>query len=172
MKAIHRLFSLLPILAVLLFAGCAQKQGNADASGRTGYDSDNVSGTPLPERREGTAFFGPNVQRGQFASVQFDFDSFAIRGSEEGKVRAVADALRGNSSSLIIAGFTDSRGTAEYNRALGEKRAGAVRERLIGMGISGQRIQTVSFGMEMPVSPGNSESDHAQNRRAEFGLAR
>ncbi|MBS0656950.1 MAG: OmpA family protein [Verrucomicrobia bacterium] len=172
MHALTRLLTLIPMLALLLFAGCAQKQGNTDASGRTGYDSDSVTGTPLPERREGTAFFGPNVQRGQFASVQFDFDSFAIRGSEEGKVRAVADFLRGSQASLIIAGFTDSRGTAEYNRALGEKRAGAVRERLISFGISGQRIQTVSFGMEMPVSPGNSESDHAQNRRAEFGIAR
>lgn len=167
-----RLLSTLLAAAALILTGCAQKQGNDAASGRTGYDSDNVTGTPLPERREGMSFLGPNVQRGQFASVLFDFDSYSIRGGEEGKVRAVADFLKGSQASLIIAGFTDARGTAEYNRALGEKRAGAVRERLISMGVSPQRIQTVSFGLELPVDPGTSESAYAQNRRAEFGIAR
>lgn len=167
-----RSISIIAAVLALVLAGCGQKQPGDNNSARTGYDTDNVTGTPLPDRRDGMSFLGPNVQRGQFASVLFDFDSFSIRGSEEGKVRAVAEFLRGSQASLIIAGFTDSRGTAEYNRALGEKRAGAVRERLISMGISGQRIQTVSFGMEMPVSQGNSESDHAQNRRSEFGIAR
>ena len=73
---------------------------------------------------------------------------------------------------MIIAGFTDERGTEEYNRGLGERRALSVREALIKAGISGGRIQTVSFGEEMPVDSGGSEAAWAANRRAEFGVVR
>lgn len=158
-------------LTLLLLGGCAQKAGNT-ASNQTGFDRDNVTGTPLPGREDGVSFLSPNVQRGQFTPVYFDFDSFSVRGSEAGKIRSMAEALKGAGSTLIIAGFTDARGTAEYNRALGEKRAGAVREALISSGVSGQRIQTVSFGMEMPADSGSGEDAYAKNRRAEFGLAR
>ncbi len=164
---------LLPLLALaLLLTACPSQKAGEPNTGVTGYDQDRVSGTPLPARNEGVSFLGPGVQRGQFAAVQFDFDSFAVRASEAGKVMQVAEFLRGGQASLIVAGFTDARGTAEYNRALGEKRAGAVRERLIGLGINPQRIQTVSFGMELPVDSGSSEDAYARNRRAEFGIAR
>ena len=96
----------------------------------------------------------------------------AVGANEIPKIQAVADFLSRAQNSLIIAGFTDARGTPEYNRALGEKRAGAVREQLIRMGISPGRIQTVSFGMEMPVDSGSSESAYAKNRRAEFGVTK
>jgi peptidoglycan-associated lipoprotein len=89
-----------------------------------------------------------------------------------GKVQAVADFMRSSRDNVIIAGFTDERGTEEYNRGLGERRALAVREKLIGLGISGGRVQTVSFGEEMPVSSGGGEAAWAANRRAEFGVVR
>jgi hypothetical protein len=85
---------------------------------------------------------------------------------------AVAAALKGSSSSLIIAGFTDERGTAEYNRGLGERRAQAVRQSLIEKGLSASQIQTVSFGSEMPVDSASNESAWAKNRRAEFGVGK
>ena len=78
----------------------------------------------------------------------------------------------GNSSEIIIAGFTDERGTAEYNRGLGERRAGSVRESLIAQGVDGNRIQTVSFGMEMPADSGHDEAAWAKNRRAEIGVTK
>jgi peptidoglycan-associated lipoprotein len=89
-----------------------------------------------------------------------------------GKVQAVADFMRSSKQNMIIAGFTDERGTEEYNRGLGERRALAVREKLIGLGISGGRVQTVSFGEEMPASSGGGEAAWAANRRAEFGVVR
>ena len=73
---------------------------------------------------------------------------------------------------MIVAGFTDERGTADYNRALGEKRAGAVREALIADGVDPASVQTVSFGAEMPVDPASNESAWAKNRRGEFGITR
>ena len=153
-------------LALLLIASGCQKKG----SGNAGTMGDYVSGTPLPERREGTSFFGGNVERGQFQPVYFDFDSQTIRGSESGKIQQIANFMKQGSSQIIIAGFTDERGTAEYNRGLGDRRAGAVRESLISQGIDGGRIQTVSFGLEMPADPGHNEAAWAKNRRAEVGV--
>lgn len=148
--------------------GCGQR-GGGQSAGATG---DYVNGTPLPERREGTSFFGGNVQRGQFSPIYFDFDSQSIRSSESGKIQEIATFMKGGSTEIIIAGFTDERGTAEYNRGLGDRRAGAVRESLIAQGVSGNRIQTVSFGMEMPADSGHNESAWAKNRRAEIGVVR
>ena len=127
---------------------------------------------PLPERTDGAAFLGGGVAKGQFSPVQFGFDSVEVSGSEMGKVQAVADFMRSSKSDVIIAGFTDERGTEEYNRGLGERRALAVREKLVGLGLSGGRIQTVSFGEEMPVAPGGGEAAWAANRRAEIGVVR
>ena len=146
--------------------GCG-KTGGEQGAGSTG---DYVSGTPLPERREGTSFFGGNVERNRFRPIYFDFDSQTVRASESGKIQEIADFMKSSSSEIIIAGFTDERGTAEYNRGLGDRRAGAVRENLIGDGVEGSRIQTVSFGLEMPADSGHNETAWAKNRRAEIGV--
>ena len=164
--------SLVFALALLtLAAGCAKKQG-AGGAAYTGSDSDTVNGTPLPERQEGVSFMDPSVSKSRFAPVHFAFDSFNIDPADAAKVEAVARFLQGGSNNVIVAGFCDERGTAEYNRALGEKRAGAVREALIADGVDPNRVQTVSFGAEMPVDPSSNESAWARNRRAEFGVTR
>ena len=157
-------------LLALFFAvaGCGGRRGD-QSSGTTG---DYVNGTPLPERREGTSFFGSNVQRGQFRPIYFDFDSQSVRASETGRIQEIASFMKSNSSEIVIAGFTDERGTAEYNRGLGDRRAGAVRESLISQGVEANRIQTVSFGLEMPADAGHSENAWAKNRRAEIGVVK
>jgi peptidoglycan-associated lipoprotein len=137
-----------------------------------GVDGDFVSGVPWPSRQDGAAFMGGNVSKGQFPPVQFGYDSFEVSSSEMSKVQAVAEAMKGSRNDMIIAGFTDERGTEEYNRGLGERRALAVREALISQGVSGGRVQTVSFGEEMPVDSGGGEAAWAANRRAEFGVIR
>jgi peptidoglycan-associated lipoprotein len=156
------------VVLALAISSCSKKGGGQEA-GTTG---DYVTGTPLPERREGTSFFSGNVNRNQFQPIYFDFDSQTIRGAETGKIQQIADFMNGNSSEIIIAGFTDERGTAEYNRGLGERRAESVRESLISAGIDGGRIQTVSFGLEMPADPGHDEAAWAKNRRAEIGVTK
>jgi peptidoglycan-associated lipoprotein len=154
-------------LAVTLDA-CKKKGADAYA----GIEGDYVAGTPLPDRLEGANFFGANVTRGQFSPVYFGYDSFSVSDSELNKVQQVASAMKSMSQTIIIAGFTDERGTEEYNRGLGEKRAQSVRDALISQGVSGGRIQTVSFGEEMPADSGNNESAWAMNRRAEFGVVK
>ena len=157
------------IVFLLVFvAGCAKKRSSQTA-GATG---DYVTGTPLPEQQEGTSFLSSNVDRQQFQPIYFDFDSQTIRSSENGKIQQIASFLQQSNSQIIIAGFTDERGTAEYNRGLGERRAESVREALIAMGGNAENVQTVSFGMEMPADPGHDEAAWAKNRRAEIGVVK
>ena len=164
---VRQIFALL--LVTFLAAGCAGKKGNQT----TGATGDYVTGTPLPERPEaGTSFLSSNVDRNQFQPIYFDFDSQTINSSENGKIQQIASFLQQGNSQIIIAGFTDERGTAEYNRGLGERRAESVREALIATGANAGNIQTVSFGMEMPADPGHDEAAWAKNRRAEIGVVR
>jgi len=137
-----------------------------------GSEGDYVTGTPLPPREEGVSFLSNNVTKGQFAPIFFPFDSSEIGSSETGKLRQIASFLKSSQRSIILAGFTDERGTEEYNRGLGESRAEAVRNHLISLGIAPNRIQTVSFGQEMPADPGHNETAWAKNRRAETGVVR
>ena len=162
----------LPLLVVLLGALALLPSCKTKDQFASGMDGDFVDGVPLPERTYGASYLGGGVSKGQFSPVQFGFDSFEVSAAEMGKVQAVADFMRSSRDNVIIAGFTDERGTEEYNRGLGERRALAVREKLIGLGIGGGRVQTVSFGEEMPVSSGGGEAAWAANRRAEFGVVR
>ena len=94
-----------------------------------------------------------------------------MRAGEKSKVAAVADYLKANSSAAVkIEGHCDERGTDEYNRALGERRALAVREELVGLGIDPSRADTISFGRNRPIDTGHSDASHAKNRRAAFVL--
>lgn len=168
---ITRLASLLLATALALsFSSCAKNKSGSNTSGAT--DGDYVNGTPLPDRQEGVSFLGGNVDRNKFSPVYFGFDSYTVGGGERGKIDQVASFLQSDGATLIIAGFTDERGTPEYNRGLGERRAQAVREALIRAGADGSRIQTVSFGAEMPADGGSGEGAWAKNRRAEFGVVR
>ena len=73
-----------------------------------------------------------------------------------------------SASKVTIEGHCDERGTAEYNLALGERRAKAAQEYLVFLGVGAQRLSTISYGEEKPVDPGNNEAAWAKNRRAHF----
>ena len=157
---------------VLLLSSCALFKKKGSGAGGYGSDSDTVGGTPLPERQEGVSFMSDNVDKRKFPPVHFAFDSYAIDSADEGTLQAVAQFLQSNRNTVIVAGFTDERGTPEYNRGLGERRAGTVRDYLIHNGADAGKIQTVSFGAEMPVDPNSNEDAWAKNRRAEFGVVK
>ena len=111
--------------------------------------------------------------RAAFAAntVHFPFDSSAIKANEQANVAAVASALTGTPGNcLLIEGHCDERGTEEYNRALGERRALALREALAKLGVSDSRIKTISYGKDKPVDPGHTEAAFSKNRRGEFIL--
>jgi peptidoglycan-associated lipoprotein len=171
MKIIRLLSVTALFLAAFSLSACVHGKKGAGGGGAAS-DSDYVNGTPLPERQEGVSFTSSNTDRNKFSPIYFAFDSFAIGSGESGKIDEVANFLKGAPNTLILAGFTDERGTPEYNRGLGERRAQAVRDALIHAGADGSRIQTVSFGAEMPADSGSGESAWAKNRRAEFGVVR
>ncbi len=101
--------------------------------------------------------------------VYFDFDQSAIRSSEKSKVTAVAEYLKSNPANAVrVEGNCDELGTDGYNMALGDRRANAVREELVRLGIDATRIDTISYGREKPAVPGRDEAARAKNRRDEF----
>ena len=103
--------------------------------------------------------------------VNFDYDSYTINPSELPKINAVGNYLKQNREIKIVAeGHCDERGTVEYNLALGQKRAEAVKAYLVKMGVDGSRIRAISFGKEVPVDPGHTEDAWAKNRRAHFKI--
>jgi peptidoglycan-associated lipoprotein len=104
-------------------------------------------------------------------TIHFAFDSAVIRSSEQANLQSVAQALAADSNTkLLIEGNCDERGTEEYNRALGERRALAAREALAKLGVDPMRIRTISYGKDKPVDPGHDEAAWAKNRRDDFVL--
>jgi peptidoglycan-associated lipoprotein len=101
--------------------------------------------------------------------VFYGLDISEVDAAGQRVLEANAQVLRRYSSwQISIEGHADERGTAEYNLALGERRAVAARNYLVSLGISGDRIKTVSYGKEFPFDPGHNEEAWAKNRRAHF----
>lgn len=104
-------------------------------------------------------------------TIHFAYDSSVIRNTEKPNLASVAQQLSSDpSTKLLIEGNCDERGTEEYNRSLGERRALAAREALAKLGVDPMHIITRSFGKDQPVDPGHDESAWAKNRRDDFVL--
>ena len=103
-------------------------------------------------------------------SVYFDFDSNAVKDEYRGLVQAHSRYMTTDKrdSRIRIEGNCDERGSREYNLALGQRRAEAVKQVMTVLGVNGGRIETTSYGEEKPVAPGHDESAWAQNRRADI----
>ncbi len=103
--------------------------------------------------------------------IFFEYDSDEIAGEAESKLRLKAAVLAANPNvRLRIEGHADQRGSTEYNLALGQRRAEAVRAYLVNLGIDGGRLATISYGKERPLMEDEGEEAYARNRRAEFGI--
>ena len=144
--------------------------GPGPAVGNQTNSTTDLGNTPLPD---------PNLRKDwprdreifKADTAHFAFDSAVVRADDKPKVAAVADYLKNNTQDAVeIEGHCDERGTEEYNRALGERRALALRTELVSLGIDPGRIDTISFGKDRPVDPGHDESAWKQNRRGEFIL--
>ena len=111
------------------------------------------------------------VELFETSNVYFDFDKSNLRPEAQVTLKKKAAFLRYNPSfALLIAGNCDNRGTEEYNLALGERRADSAKQYLIALGISGDRIKTISYGELRPADPANNEVAWALNRRDTFKL--
>ncbi|HMP77444.1 MAG TPA: peptidoglycan-associated lipoprotein Pal [Kiritimatiellia bacterium] len=170
MKSALKMGMLVLMVSAVALTGC-KKKPKAGAGGIDGVGG--VMGTDLYGDALGLGSRPDDLTMiaSQFGVVYFDFDSAQVGPGERTKVEAVAEYLRSNAGvGVIVEGHCDERGSNEYNLALGERRALAVRAYLVNLGIDAGRIQTKSYGEERPVALGHDESSWQQNRRAEFQL--
>lgn len=156
--------------------GCSSwrsKSGSGNGAGQDGVvsettgagGSENVSGSGMnfaPTGSDSGSIDG-------LQTVHFDYDRSSINSSDKSKLKGNAAWMKKNSDvKMTIEGHCDQRGSTEYNLALGERRANAVKQALVGMGVSASRLTTVSYGKEKLIATGDSEADMAKNRRANF----
>lgn len=126
--------------------------------------------TPAPPPEPGPAA-APPEEATKFANIRFDFDKSLIRADAKPILAAVANYLKKNrGAKLLIEGHCDERGTAEYNMALGDRRATAAMNYLAALGVEKTRLSTISYGEERPLDPGHNEEAWANNRRGVFVL--
>jgi len=170
-------------VAALVAVGCAKKQtvkaeGAPGAPGVT--EPGAVSEAPVKEAPAPPVVVAPAPPPGvaateeaksMFDDVRFDFDKSEVKEDGRKTCRVVADYLKKNpKAKMLIEGHCDERGTAEYNIALGERRATAVMTYLVSLGVPKTALSTVSFGKEKPLDPNHDEGAWAKNRRAHFVL--
>jgi peptidoglycan-associated lipoprotein len=106
---------------------------------------------------------------GGLKTIYFSFDSSNIESDTKDSLKENADYLKANTNiDVQVEGHCDERGSSQYNLALGERRAKAVRDYLVTLGVESKRITTVSYGSERPKAQGQDESAWSQNRRANF----
>ena len=153
------------------------REAAAAAAERARQDSINAANARMAEeerrRREAEAAAAAaaraEAMRALTAAVYFDYDRADITDDSRAILDAKLPLLTSNAGvRLRISGHTDSRGSDEYNIALGQRRAAAAKRYLTGRGIADNRIDIVSFGEERPVAMGMDEGSFSQNRRAEF----
>jgi peptidoglycan-associated lipoprotein len=106
---------------------------------------------------------------GPLQDIHFGYDSFELSSESRETLRSNANWLQGNAQARIeVEGHCDERGTVEYNLALGAKRAKAARDYLVSLGVSPERLSTISYGEELPLCRESTESCWQENRRAHF----
>ena len=165
-----RRFALL-VLALAVMGGCSSsKKTTVQASAPVTRE------TPAPivpaARQDTNRTEQPAVEAPRFGTIYFDYDQSFIRDDQRTAMNANAELLfRNQQLSVVLEGHCDERGTDEYNLALGQRRADAVRQFLIDYGIPAQRINTVSYGEQRPAVDGANESAWSKNRRCEFTVS-
>jgi peptidoglycan-associated lipoprotein len=167
------------LAVVLIAAGCASKEQQPDATvtDRSTGATQSSTGT-TPSTSSTTASTTQSVTGNPLTdpssilskrSVYFDFDSNAVKDEYRNMIQAHARYLNDNRSRNIrIEGNCDERGSREYNLALGQRRAEAVKKVMTVLGVQDGRIETISFGEEKPKNAGHDEAAWAENRRADI----
>jgi peptidoglycan-associated lipoprotein len=166
------------VFAIIAFVGpgCSSKkntsgEGQLGSVNGNGPNGSNVNGTSSMEQyTKGT--LGQPGSGGPLTDIHFGFNDYAIQPQDNAILRANADWLTQNPSTHVqVEGHCDDRGSEEYNIALGAKRAQAAKDYLTTLGISGDRISTISYGKELPLCTDETDDCWAQNRRDHFAVS-
>lgn len=158
----------LGLLAIAFVAGCKGKQTQSDQSIETmpgGGDSTAIDSAPL-------AYDSMGSDSGKIpglVTVQFGYDKSSLDSTAKKNIATNVEWMKKNTAAKVqIEGHCDSRGTIEYNVALGERRANAVKAYMVSLGIPANRLSVLSYGKERPIATGETEDAMAKNRRANF----
>ncbi|MGH8787327.1 MAG: peptidoglycan-associated lipoprotein Pal [Cupriavidus necator] len=158
----------LAVAALLALGACSsgvKLDDTAKAGAGAGTGADPRAVTPVTAADPLNDPNSPLAKR----SVYFDFDSYSVKSDYQGMLGEHAKYLGSNKGrKILIQGNTDERGTSEYNLALGQKRAEAVRRSLASMGVPDTQMEAVSLGKEKPKAAGHDEASWAENRRADI----
>jgi peptidoglycan-associated lipoprotein len=154
-------------------SGTDQKEAEAAAAAAAAADAAAAEAAREAERQAQAQAAACSVELEQAAMAAgtvfyFDFDSSVLKPAAQAALDAHIALLKTNDRSVRLDGHTDERGTRDYNMALGERRANAVRDYMVVNGIASYRIETISYGEEQPVAYGSGESNWSQNRRVEL----
>jgi len=163
-------------LSMVSLTGCKRKQPplQPEYSGAPSGAQDSGSGSGLPDVDVSRILFDKATG---LQTVYFDYDKYNIRPDQVPVMNQNAEKIKSAlaqapNTYILIEGHCDERGTQEYNMALGERRALAVRDYLINLGVPARNLLTVSYGEERPAVIGSNEAAWSKNRRAEFSQGR
>ena len=165
-----RLATVLFMVVALAAGGCAKKkktydESSTDVTGGAGSESGVAAGSSLDRFKHG---LNPE-EGGVLKDVHFAYDSYELDATARDILAANAEWLKDNSRARTeIEGHCDERGTVEYNLALGARRAKAVKDYLVTLGIAAERLSTISYGEELPLCREQNETCYARNRRVHF----
>jgi peptidoglycan-associated lipoprotein len=165
------------VAVVAVFAACSShKSANqgigSEGTGANGMGEGNLGsgGTSLQQFQRGT--LGAGGSGGPLSDIHFDYDDYTIRSQDGEVLRSNAKWLTDHGDTHVqVEGHTDERGSEEYNLALGAKRAQAAKDYLTTLGVSGDRISTISYGKELPLCTEHTEDCFEQNRRDHFAVS-
>lgn len=160
------------LLIALAVSGCPKKAPPPSETGPSGsFGPPGLGEGNLPSPGDTTkrnVEIGPEAG-GPLQDIHFAYDVFELSSEARETLRANSDWLKSNSQAKVeVEGHCDERGTAEYNLALGAKRAKAARDYLVSLGTSPERLSTISYGEELPLCHESTEGCWEQNRRAHF----
>jgi peptidoglycan-associated lipoprotein len=169
-----------------IFTGCAEKKSVVTKDIQKETAPAQTTKTPNPDDTSLNTINQNDTAKEQSARVEttataessvrdinFDFDSSIIRPDAREILKANADfLLKNRASAIVVEGHCDEKGTAEYNMALGQRRAQETKKYLVNLGIKESTITTISYGEERPLDPESNEEAWAKNRRAHFLITR
>jgi peptidoglycan-associated lipoprotein len=171
--------AVLAAVSLLTLGACSTKKketlpatGDKTEAGTSG-GADGASGSggavTAEERTQQGQRDAGYTEESQLKDVNFDYDKSDIRPDARDTLKKNAEWMKTNPKSKVqIEGHCDERGSNEYNLALGERRANAVKKYISSLGVEADRLYTISYGEELPIDPGHSEDAWGKNRRAHF----
>lgn len=169
MKRVFAISIITLALGIFLMAGCSGSKKTVETPPISNQDQTPPAKAIVVEKEIPAVVKEKPAAQINFKDINFDFDKYDLRPEAMATLAENARILRENAQvKILIEGHCDELGTTEYNLALGERRATAVKYYLINSGISADRISTISYGKERPLDSRRTSEAWAKNRRAAF----